>query len=246
MKPREPLHPDDDAFLQELAARPSALTPEEDQRLERLMRFADVVVPRFTAVVQGALPPLVVGMLGSTLGTCLSTHPLLEPMFDATTSGWPAPEDPPQQGPPFPERSDELAMSQAGDASLFDLLWALSNAKQPSGSAASLERILFGAVAAFLVGALVAVERMPPAERAVALAASAKGRALLEAHIATLDPAARERLERVSLHIDQRERHPTMETLGLDDQEAHAESMLQLGDWLARDVPSPFADPPSR
>jgi hypothetical protein len=183
-------------------------------------------------------------MLGSTLGTCLSTHPLLEPMFDAATSGWPAPKDPPQQGPPFPERSDELAMSQAGDASLFDLLWALSNA--PSASTASIERILFGAVAAFLIGALVAIERMPPAERAVALAASAKGRALLEAHIATIDPVARARLETVSLHIDQRERHPTMETLGFDDQKAHAESMLRLGDWLAREVRSPFADPPSR
>jgi hypothetical protein len=239
-KPREPLHPDDEAFLQELAARPSALTPEEDQRLERLMVFADVVVPRFTAVVDGALPPLVVGMLGATLGTCLSTHPTLEPMFHAVTADWRALDTAPREGPPFPEWADEVAMYEAGDTSLFDFLLGASSAKVPS-----LERILFGAVGAFLVGALVAIDRMPPNERAAALAATKKGRALLDAHLATLDPADRERFETVSLHIDRRERDPAMETLDLDDRRAHAESMLLLGDWLARGVPSPFAVPPA-
>lgn len=245
MKPRQPLHPDDEAFLKELAARPSALTPEEDARLDRLMAFADVVVPRFTSVVEGTLPLLVVGMLGSTIHTCLSTHPLLEPMFDAVTAAWPAPENVAEQGPPFPERPHELAMYQAGDSSLFDFLLALSSPEPSSPALPSLERIVFGAVAAFLTGALVAVERMPAAQRPVALGASKRGRALLEAYVATLDPAARERLETVSLHIDQRERHPTMETLEPDDQKAHAASMLQLGDWLARGARSPFAVPPA-
>jgi hypothetical protein len=241
MKPRKPLHPDDEAFLKELAARPSALTPEEDQRLERLMAFADVVVPRLTSVVEGALPPLVVGMLGSTLETCLSTHPTLEPMFHAVTAEWRALDTAPREGPPFPEWADEVAMYEAGDTSLFDFLLGASSAK-----AVSLERIVFGAIGAFLVGALVAIDRMPPNERAAAHAATKKGRALLGAHLATLDPADRARFETVSLHIDQRERHPTMEALGPDDRKAHFESMLLLGDWLAQGVPSPFAVPPVR
>ena len=64
-------------------------------------------------------------------------------------------------------------------------------------------------------------------------------------HLAELDSAARQRLETVSLHINQRERDPAMETLDLDDRKAWAESMLQLGDWLARDVPWRFAVPPA-
>ncbi|NUO50284.1 MAG: hypothetical protein HOV80_15625 [Polyangiaceae bacterium] len=244
MKPRQPLHPDDEAFLKELAARPSALTPEEDLRLDRLMAFADVVVPRLTSVVEDALPSLVVGMLGSTLRTCLSTYPLIEPMFDAATAAWPAPDNEIAQGPPFPERAYEDAMYRAGDSSLFDFLLAVSK-PPPTGDVRSLERILFGAVAAFLIGALVAIDRMPPQERAAAQAASKKGRALLDAHLAELDTAARERLATVSLHIDRRERDPKMETLDLDDRKAHAESMLRLGDWLARGVRSPFAVPPA-
>ncbi len=248
--PSPPAHPDDLARLRD-AGPPTPSTPAEDRQMDRTATISHILATRAVEAIKGALPPLLHDLLWFELADHIGMHPSLAPVVDTATSHWPVPPGQPDSRLDIfmsrPERGPNARLFAGMELSLSDFLLALPE-PDPTATVASAaseaEHFVLALIAAMLTGALAAADRLKEEDRDDALAGMAEGTRLVEEHLASLDPAARNDFERVSMQLDLLPRHPTMDILEPEDARVHREAMIAFGAHLGTRLPVPLLAAP--
>lgn len=250
-KPPPQVHPDDLAWISDRP--PSApSTPEELHQIDRGWTISHILATRAAETVKGALPQLLHDLLWFELAHDIALHPYVDPIVDAATSHWQAPEGLPDPREDIllsrPDRGPNARLFAGMEQSASDFLLAVPKPEATltgSAAASELERSVLGLTAALLSGALAAIERLKEKDRKRALLEMAQGRRLLEEHLSSLSPAARADFERVSLQLDLLPRHETMDVLSWEDRRIHYDAMVAFGASLGRRLATPLLLPPT-
>lgn len=229
---RADLEPATRAIVDALASRP---LPTEDDAEDRIFAISQLWADE--VMVRGLLPAPIELELYFLLTDALALFPVLADVFRSVSEGMPArPQAIESVGEPGPEKLHRAALRIGALASANDYLLAV--APPQGGSRAAGERVLveeaLGIVAAFVTGAVAAIDRLGPYDRAQALLEASDAYTVVHGHLASLTGVERKMFEDVSLHLHEHPRDAGMDLPSREVLAAHHASMKQFGRVLAR------------